>query len=100
MASVVFVMPWWLGRAKDRQDEEHLVRFLETTLEAKEQAVTDNTVTILDTSLPTFTPSSQRWTLRTALSVDECIDDCAKALRRIGTHSTVGGGRCVQSKRL
>ncbi len=73
MASVVFVMPWWLGRAKDRQDEEHLVRFLETTLEAKEQAVTDNTVTILDTSLPTFTPSSQRWTLRTALSVDECM---------------------------
>ena len=74
MASAVFAMPWWLGRAKDRQDEEYLVRFLETTLEAKESAVVDNSVTIPDTHLPVFSPTGEQWTLRTALSVDECME--------------------------
>lgn len=73
MASAVFAMPWWLGRAKDRQDEEHLVRFLETALEAEERAAIDNTVTVPDTPLPAFTPTGKQWTLRSVLSADECM---------------------------
>jgi len=73
MASVVFAAPWWLGRAKDRQDEEHLVRFLETTLDAKEGTNGDNTVAIPDTHIPAFAPASRQWRLRTRLSVDECM---------------------------
>jgi len=73
MASVVFATPWWLGRAKARQDEEHLVRFLETTLQADEQTEINNEVKIPDTPLPAFTPTGKQWILRTALSVDECM---------------------------